>query len=58
MKHSAVLVQVGARDHGEDAPVVALYQASCLCGWQAAQTYSRYQRACKAYQRHANEAGA
>lgn len=53
-KHSAVVTTVGARSHVDDAPVVALYQAACLCGWVAEQTYTRYQRACKAYQRHAN----
>jgi hypothetical protein len=25
-----------------------------VCGWLAEQTYTRYQRACRAYQRHAN----
>jgi hypothetical protein len=53
-KHSAIVRQVGARVGREDEPVVAVFQASCVCGWSADQTYTRYQRACRAYQRHAN----
>ena len=48
-KHSVTIQPVG-RPTGDD-PRTA-YQASCLCGWAADQTYSLHSRAARAYYRH------
>lgn len=50
-KHSITVVPSATRALGDDG-AVALFQASCLCGWRAGQTYRLHARAVRAYYRH------